>query len=51
MDTAQLFEMVAGKLFEIGAVHLFVRVAGQLLEMRYTFSIFLVQCIDLPCGN
>ena len=40
MDT-QLFQMVAGKLFEIGAVHLFVMVAGQLVEMRYTFSILV----------
>ena len=51
MCTAQLFEMVAGKLFEIGAVHLFVMLAGQLFEMRYIFSLFLVQRIDLPCGN
>ena len=51
IGTVQLFEMVAGNLFEIGAVHLFVMVAGPLFEMRYTFSIFLVQRIDLPCGN
>ena len=43
MEAVQLFEMVAGNLLEIGAAHLF--------EMRYTFCIFLVQRIDLPCGN
>ena len=29
-----LFEMMAGKLFEIGAVQLFVMVAGLLFEMK-----------------
>ena len=43
--------MAAGPSFEMEAVHLFVMVAGQLFEMRYTFCIFLVQRIDLPCGN
>ena len=51
MEAVQLFEMVAGNLYEIEAVHLFVKVAGQLFEMIYTFSIFLVQRIDLPWGN
>ena len=51
MEAVQLFEMVVGKLFEKGALHLFVMVVGQLFEMRYTFSIFLLQRIDLPCRN
>ena len=51
IGTVQLFEMAAGPSFEMEAVHLFVMVAGQLFEMRYTFGIFLVQRIDLPCGN
>ena len=51
IGTVQLFEMAAGPSFEMEVVHLFVMVAGQLFEMRYTFCIFLVQRIDLPCGN
>ena len=51
IGTVQLFEMAAGPSFEMEAVHLFVMVAGQLFEMRYTFCIFLVQRIDLPCRN
>ena len=51
IGTVQLFEMAAGPSFEMEAVHLFVMVAGQLFEMRYTFCIFLLQRIDLPCGN